>query len=233
MTSTSTFVFSPPAIPSVPVLGCAERFPLHRIYCVGRNYAEHAREMGAEIDKGRPVFFMKPADAVVCDGADVAWPGATANLHHEVELVIALGAGGRPQTAAEAMALVYGYAVGNDLTRRDLQHECKAKGLPWDIAKGFDQSAPVSPIRPWPASAPPPSRGAITLAVNGQVRQQADLAELIWSLPEILIELGKLYMLRAGDLVFTGTPAGVGPLTIGDLVHAEIAGVGTLTHRMV
>lgn len=233
MSLTSKYVFAAPDPVSVPVLGQAARFPVHRIYCVGRNYAEHAREMGAEIEKGRPVFFMKPADAVVSDGADVAWPGATGNLHHEVELVIALGAAGRPQNTDAALAMIYGYAVGNDLTRRDLQHECKSKGLPWDIAKGFDQSAPLSAIRPWAAGQPHPTTGAITLAVNGQIRQQADLAELIWSLPEILIELGKLYALKPGDLIYTGTPAGVGPLHVGDQVDAAIAGVGELHHRMV
>lgn len=233
MSLTCTYVFPAKDPVCVPVLGQAARFPVHRIYCVGRNYAEHAREMGAEIEKGRPVFFMKPADAVVSDGRDVVWPGATDNLHHEVELVIALGSAGRPQHADEALAMIFGYAVGNDLTRRDLQHECKAKGLPWDIAKGFDQSAPLSAIRPWAASQPHPTAGAITLAVNGQMRQQADLSELIWSLPEILIELGKLYALQSGDLVYTGTPAGVGPLRLGDRVEARIAGVGELHHRMV
>lgn len=233
MALTPAFVFSALEPASVPVEGQVARFPVHRIYCVGRNYAEHAREMGAEIEKGRPVFFMKPADAVVTDGRDVAWPGATTNLHHEVELVMALGRGGRPQTADEALAMIYGYAVGNDLTRRDLQHECKAKGLPWDIAKGFDQSAPISAIRPWPAGTAHPGAGAVTLSVNGQVRQQADLQELIWSLADILIELGKLYTLQPGDLVFTGTPAGVGPLQPGDVVEAQIEGVGTLRHKMV
>lgn len=229
----STFLFPPAPVTSVPVDGQPSRFPVRRIYCVGRNFADHAAEMGASIDRGRPVFFHKPADAIVIPGQDVRYPSATSLLHHEVELVVALGAGGRPQSTSEALALVCGYAVGNDLTRRDLQHQCKAGGLPWDIAKGFDQSAPVSAIRLLGAADPHPQRGEIRLEVNGQLRQRADLSEMVWTVPEILVELGKLYTLAAGDLVFMGTPAGVGALQPGDRVHALIEGVGELHHAVI
>jgi fumarylpyruvate hydrolase len=234
--STAALVIPAPPQPSVPVAddgpaGAAPRFPVRRIYCVGRNYAEHAKEMGAPVEKGRPVFFCKPADAVVEPGRDPRYPSGTELLHHEVELVVALQRGGRPRDAAEALELVYGYAVGNDLTRRDLQHQCKAKGLPWDIAKGFDDSAPISAIRP-AALIGHPSRGAIALAVNGEPRQRADLSDMLWSVPEVLIELGKLFELAPGDLVYMGTPAGVGELRPGDVVEASIEGVGALGHRM-
>jgi fumarylpyruvate hydrolase len=228
----SGYVIDPPAIVSVPINASALRFAVRRVYCVGRNYAEHAAEMGAQIDRGRPVFFSKPADALVTDDADVHYPLATELLHHEVELVVALSGGGRPQNRDQALALIYGYAVGNDLTRRDLQHQCKAKGLPWDIAKGFDQSAPISAIRPV-AESGHPEHGEIRLEVNGVVRQRADLRDMVWSVSDILIELGKLYTLAAGDLVFMGTPAGVGELKASDQVHASIEGVGTLRHRVL
>lgn len=222
-----TYLFTPGDIPSVPIAGRAERFPVHRIYCVGRNYAEHAREMGSVPDKGAaPVFFMKPADAVVADGSSLRFPSATQNLHHEVELVIALGAGGRDVAIEHALDLVYGYAVGVDLTRRDLQAAAKAKGNPWDIAKGFDDSAPISTIVP--AAGRHPQGESLSLTVNGSERQRTSVDQMLWTVPEIIVELSKLFELKAGDLIYTGTPAGVGPLQPGDQVHALLDAWATL-----
>lgn len=219
------------AVPRVPVIdrsGAAlGTFPVRRIYCVGRNFADHAREMGAvapasKAERGTPVFFMKPADAIVIDGA-VPYPPGTSDLHHEVELVVALGADAPAGELAVAAAssLVFGYGVGLDLTRRDLQAAAKAKGLPWDTGKGFDHSAPVSALLP---AGELGALGAlpITLEINGQRRQASRLDQLIWDVPEILHELSKLYALRAGDLVFMGTPAGVAALQPGDAFHARI-----------
>jgi fumarylpyruvate hydrolase len=209
-------------------------FPVHRIYCVGRNFAEHAREMGAvapasHAERGRPVFFLKPADAIVTDGV-VPYPPGTHELHHEVELVVALGKDAPPGELDRdaAQALVFGYAVGLDLTRRDLQAEAKAKGLPWDIGKAFDASAPISDIVP-AADAGPLAANSLTLDVNGTRRQHGALSDLIWNVSDILHELSKLYVLRAGDLVFMGTPAGVGPLQVGDRFHARLEGVADLS----
>ena len=203
--------------------------PVHRIYCVGRNFADHAREMGATpapaANRGRPVFFLKPADAIVLDGV-VPYPPATRELHHEVELVVALGSDGpRGELRREdAMALVAGYGVGLDLTRRDLQAEAKARGLPWDIGKAFDCSAPMSAIVPADAAGNLYDR-TLTLEVNGEQRQHGSLRDLVWDVADILHELSKLYRLRAGDLVFMGTPAGVGPLQVGDRFRASLDGV--------
>ena len=219
----SEFVFAPAACASVAVAGASARFPVHRIYCIGRNYAEHAKEMGAAVDKEQPIFFMKPADAVVEDGAAIPYPSATSNLHHEVELVAALGRGGRDIAVERALEHVLGYAVGVDLTRRDLQAAAKKAGAPWDTAKGFDQSAPVSAIVPVDALGGHPSRGAIWLDVNGARKQDADLSEMVHSVAEIIAMLSRLYALAPGDLVFCGTPAGVGPLSRGD---AFAAGIG-------
>lgn len=221
--------------PSVPVRG-GGTFPVHRIYCIGRNFADHAREMGATpaplAERGRPVFFLKPADAIVCDGV-VPYPPGTHDLHHEVELVVALGRDAPPGDldGATAIPLVFGYAVGLDLTRRDLQAQAKAKGLPWDIGKAFDHSAPVSEIVPAAGVGDLASR-ALTLSVNGERRQHGALADLIWSVPDVLVELSKLYALRAGDLVFMGTPAGVGALQVGDMFVASLDGVVELRGRM-
>lgn len=205
-------------------------FPVRRIYCVGRNFAEHAREMGAAVptsaaDRGNPVFFCKPADALVLDGV-VPYPRATHDLHHEVELVVALGADAPDGLVdpADADALVFGYAIGLDLTRRDLQAAAKAKGLPWDTGKAFDHSAPISVLVPKDDVGDLYAR-ALTLQVNGQVRQHGALGDLVWNVAEILHELSKLFALRAGDLVFMGTPAGVGPLQPGDRFHASLDGV--------
>ncbi len=227
-----TFVFPPAEIPSVAVADGAARFPVHRIYCVGRNYAAHAREMGKDPDRDPPFFFTKPADAVVPDGAEVPYPPQTENLHHEIELVIAIGKGGRDIAEADVHAHVFGYAVGNDLTRRDLQLAARDKGRPWDTGKGFDFSAPVSAIQPAERIGHP-ERGRIWLAVNDAVRQDADLADLIWDVREIVSILSGFYTLQPGDLIFTGTPAGVGPLVRGDVVTGGIDGVGTLTTRIV
>ena len=222
-----SYEFAPPMAPSVEIAGASTRFPVHRIYCVGRNYAAHAREMGADPAREPPFFFSKPADAVVPNGAPVPYPPRTANLHHEIELVVAIGEGGRNIPVASALAHVFGYAVGNDLTRRDLQAAAKDKGQPWDTSKGFDHSAPITAIRRV-ADVGHPARGAIWLEVNGQPRQRADLCEMIWSVPEIVSELSTLYELKPGDLVFTGTPAGVGPLARGDSLVGGIEGLDTL-----
>ncbi len=221
-----------PALPQprIPVVG-GGTFPVHRIYCVGRNFADHAREMGASApassaERGQPMFFMKPADAIVIGDAPIPYPPATRDLHHEVELVVALGrdapAGVLP--VADAMALVLAYGVGLDLTRRDLQAAAKAKGGPWDIAKGFDHSAPVSTLVPADAvGALEPLQ--LSLEINGELRQQSTLDQMIWNVAEILHELSKLYALRAGDLVFMGTPAGVAALQPGDRFSARLGEV--------
>ncbi|MCR5865159.1 fumarylacetoacetate hydrolase family protein [Aquincola sp. J276] len=223
------FVVPAPAIAAVPVAG-GGLFPVHRIYCVGRNYAEHAQEMGFS-GREPPFFFMKPADAVVpvADGetGQVEYPTLTGNLHHEIELVVAIGTGGRDIAAADAVKHIYGYAVGLDMTRRDLQNEMKKQGRPWSIGKGFEQSAPIGPIHPI-ARTGELLKGAITLQVNGQPRQKGDLTELIWSVAETIETLSKAWTLQPGDLVFTGTPAGVGAVVRGDLIEGSVEGLGSL-----
>jgi len=226
------YIIDAPAIPTLPVIGSDRRFPVRRVFCIGRNYAEHAREMGATVDKSAPMFFCKPADAVVADGADVAYPQATTELHHEVEMVVALGAGGHDLSPRQAAALVWGYGVGLDLTRRDLQAQAKAKGHPWDVAKGFDHSAPVSALRPAGAAAVA-AQTMLRLSVNGELRQQSTLGEMVHDVPHILAALSTLFELKAGDLVFTGTPAGVAALQRGDRFHAELVGVAELHGRIV
>ncbi|MGB3270637.1 MAG: fumarylacetoacetate hydrolase family protein [Rhodanobacter sp.] len=226
------YVIAPPSPPSLPILGSAQRFPIRRVFCIGRNYAEHAREMGATVDKAAPMFFCKPADAVVADGGDVPYPTMTADVHHEVEMVVALGAGGRGLEPAAAAALVWGYGVGLDLTRRDLQAQAKAKGHPWDVAKGFDHSAPVSALCP-AARAHVDADTVLRLHVNDALRQQTRLGEMIHDVPHILAALSQLFELEPGDLVFTGTPAGVAALQRGDRFHAELVGVAELRSRIV
>lgn len=226
-----TTVIPTPAQPSIPIAGRAERFPVRRIFCIGRNYADHAREMGASVDKANPMFFTKPADAIVTDGADVPYPSATQDLHHEVEMVVALGAGGSDLSVEEAGKLVWGYGVGLDLTRRDLQAQAKAKGAPWDVAKGFDHSAPVSALVP-AGEATISANTRIALEVNGEVRQQATLGEMVLDVPEILSALSRLFELKAGDIVYTGTPAGVAALIRGDRFRATLEGVATLEGRV-
>ena len=225
------YVFPAPTVPAVPISGTESLFPVHRIYCVARNYAEHAREMGFEPTRDSPFFFTKPADAVVPDGATIPYALATENLHHEIELVVAIGKGGVEIAADVALEHVYGYAVGLDMTRRDLQLAARDKGRPWDAAKAFDDSAPITAIRRSTEIGHPRS-GAIRLAVNGVTRQNADLKDLLWSVSELVAELSKLFSLRAGDLLFTGTPAGVGPVQRGDELHGAIDGVGEITLRI-
>jgi fumarylpyruvate hydrolase len=217
----------------LPIHGSDARFPVHRIYCIGRNYAEHAREMGAQaVSRANPVFFMKPADAIVAGGGDIPYPPATEELHHEVEMVVALARGGRDIDPGAALDCVFGYGVGLDLTRRDLQAAMKARGLPWDVAKGFDASAPVSALRA-ASECGHPAHARLSLAVNGAVRQDTDIADMIFAVPEIITELSKLFELQAGDLIFTGTPAGVGPLRRGDALLASLQGIATLEGRIV
>jgi fumarylpyruvate hydrolase len=222
-------VLQAPAPATVPVKG-GGRFPVHRIYCVGRNYAEHAQEMGFT-GREPPFFFLKPADAVVPvpDGetGSVTYPTLTADLHHEIELVVAIGVGGNDIAAADAAKHIWGYAIGLDMTRRDLQGQMKKQGRPWCIGKGFDESAPIGPIHP-KARTGELTQGAITLAVNGQARQRGDLRDLIWSVNETIEHLSQAWTLQPGDLVFTGTPAGVGAVQRGDVMEGTIEGLGTL-----
>ncbi|HEX2138723.1 MAG TPA: fumarylacetoacetate hydrolase family protein [Woeseiaceae bacterium] len=212
---------------TAPVKDSDARFPVHRIYCVGQNYAAHAREMGSDPDREPPFFFTKPADALVPSGVVIPYPPRTADLHHEVELVVAIGKAGRDVAPGQAEGHVFGYAVGIDLTRRDLQLAAKKQGRPWDAAKAFDRSAPMSAILPADRHGHP-RRGEIRLDVDGEVRQQADIADLIWSVPEVIAELSTLFELQAGDLVFTGTPAGVGPVEPGQTMVARIEGLEEL-----
>lgn len=214
------WVLPPPVPASVAVEGTTARFAVRRIFCVGRNYAEHAREMGNDPDLEPPFFFQKPADAVVDSGATLPFPPATANLHHEAELVVALGRGGFMVPEGQAEALIFGHAAGNDLTRRDLQAEAKAARRPWDMAKGFDASAPMGAIRPGPMG-----DAGIRCLVNGQVRQEARLSDMIWPVPAIIAHLSRLVRLQPGDLIFTGTPAGVGALVAGDSCTVAIDGL--------
>jgi len=225
------YVFTPPIRPSLPVVGSEARFPVRRVYCVGRNYRAHAAEMGMPEDAD-PFFFTKPADAVFVPQGPVPYPAATASLHHEVELLVALGRGGRNIAAGEAASHVYGYAVGIDLTRRDLQHQARDLGRPWDMAKGFTSAGPCTPIRPAADCFPHGVNGGIRLAVNDDVRQDGLLEDMILGIGEILAELSRYDRLAAGDLVFTGSPAGVGELHPGDDVWAAIDTVGTLEFQV-
>ncbi|WP_240784042.1 fumarylacetoacetate hydrolase family protein [Tabrizicola caldifontis] len=215
-----------PALPTVtlPVTGRQERFPVRRIFCVGRNYAEHSREMGGEPERESPFFFTKPGDAVVESGSRIPYPMATTNLHHEGELVLAIGKAGAMVPEEDAPNLIWGHAAGNDLTRRDLQAEAKANRRPWDMAKGFDKSAVVGPIRP---GALPD--GSLRCSVNGTTRQEARLSDMIWTPAAIIAALSRLVSLSPGDLIFTGTPAGVGPLNRGDTCKVEIDGLQSAT----
>jgi fumarylpyruvate hydrolase len=219
------FAFTPPATSSLAVFGSSARFPIRRVFCVGRNYATHAREMGSDPDREPPFFFMKPADAVVPAEGALPYPPATKELHHEIELVVALRSGGADIPADEALAKVWGYGVGIDLTRRDLQAVAKDAGRPWDMAKGFDASAPCTPLRPVSAFGHPAEDACIRILVNGEVRQDGALSEMIWPIADIISHLSRLVTLAPGDLIFTGTPGGVGALQPGDRVHGEVAGV--------
>jgi fumarylpyruvate hydrolase len=226
------FVFPAPPTASVPVLDSEQRFPVHRIYCVGRNYADHAKEMGAEVNRSQPVFFLKPADAIVTDGGDVPYPSATNDLHHEVEMIVALRSGGRDIPVESALHHVYGYGVGLDLTRRDLQAVAKAKSLPWDVAKAFDASAPVSALRAVNAGAHP-QHATLSLLVNDEPRQNSDISEMIFTVAEIIHELSKLFELAAGVPVKIRSPAGVAALARGDTFEATLGGVASLRGRIV
>jgi fumarylpyruvate hydrolase len=221
------FAFAPPPVPSVAIAGSSARFPVRRVFCVGRNYAAHAREMGNDPTREPPFFFMKPADAVVPAEGVVPFPPLTDNLHHEIELVVALGRGGADLSPEQALQCVWGYGVGVDLTRRDLQDAAKRLSRPWDWAKGFDASGPCSALQPVAASGHPRS-GRIWLEVNGSVAQQGDLSELIWPVADVISQASQAVTLAPGDLFFTGTPAGVGPLQPGDRVRGGVEGVGEL-----
>ena len=224
------YVIAPPAIPSVPVLGSPDRFPIHRIYCVGRNYEEHAKEMGFT-GREPPFFFMKPADAVLVvesgGTGTMPYPSLTNNLHHEIELVVAIGTGGKNIAAADAARHIYGYAVGLDMTRRDLQNEMKKQGRPWCIGKAFEHSAPIGPITPV-AQAGDVEQAGIWLQVNGVDRQRSTVAQLIWNIAETIEHLSAAWELQPGDLIYTGTPEGVSAVVRGDVLEGGVAGLGTL-----
>jgi fumarylpyruvate hydrolase len=228
----SQYVIEPVALPTLPVAGDARRFAVNRIYCVGRNYADHAREMGHDPDREPPFFFMKPASAIVTDGGNMQYPSLSNDVHHEIEMVVAIGKGGANIAADKALDHVYGYGVGLDMTRRDLQGEAKKMGRPWDTGKAFDQSAPCSALVPV-AQCGHPSKGSIRLMVNGEVRQEGDLNQLIWNVPDTIAYLSTLFTLQAGDLIFSGTPAGVGPIKKGDVLEGEVAGLPVLKTRII
>lgn len=226
-----SFVFEPMPVVSLPVVGKPERFPVRRIYCVGRNYEEHAKEMGFT-GREPPFFFLKPSDSLVVVDAGqtgrMSYPSLTQNLHHEIELVVAIGVGGRNIQAADAAKHIYGYAVGLDMTRRDLQNEMKKQGRPWCIGKAFDQSAPIGPITP-AAQAGDVNQAEISLQVNGSDRQRSNVDKLIWNVAETIEHLSKAWELQAGDLIFTGTPEGVAAVVKGDRLVGQVAGLGSLT----
>lgn len=227
-----SYVIPPPPVTTLEVEGASARFPVHRIYCIGRNYADHAREMGHDPDREPPFFFMKPADAIVTDGNDFPYPEKTEDVHHEMELVVALGSGGRNIPVKNALDCIFGYAVGLDMTRRDLQSEAKKLGRPWDTGKAFDHSAPCSRIRPV-AKTGHPNTGALWLKVNGKTTQSSDISALIWTIPEQIAFLSSLFSLAPGDLIYTGTPAGVGPVHVGDVLHGGVDNVGEIKIKIV
>jgi fumarylpyruvate hydrolase len=222
------YVIDFPKTPVLPVAESNKMFPIGRIYCVGRNYAEHAREMGHDPDREPPFFFMKPADAIVQNGATIPYPQATKDLHHEIEMIVAIGKGGADIPADKALEHVFGYGVGLDMTRRDLQFEAKKMGRPWEMGKAFDNSAPCTALKPV-SMVGHPAKGAIWLKVNGVMKQQGDLAAMIWNVPDTIAYLSKLITLQPGDLIMSGTPAGVGPVQRGDKLEGHVDGVGDLT----
>ena len=230
-----SYAFEPTPVVSVPVVGKAERFPVHRIYCVGRNYEEHAKEMGFT-GREPPFFFMKPADAVLVVNAgetgDMLYPSLTKNLHHEIELVVAIGKNNKNIQAADAMSHIYGYAVGLDMTRRDLQNDMKKQGRPWCIGKGFDHSAPIGPITP-AALAGDVAHAEIYVQVNGQDRQRSHVSQLIWNIAETIEHVSAAWELQPGDLIYTGTPEGVGAVVAGDTMVGAVSGLGELKVRLV
>jgi fumarylpyruvate hydrolase len=224
--SMTEFVITAPETASVAVAGSSARFPVRRVFCVGRNYAAHAREMGSDPNREPPFFFTKPADAVVPASGAVPYPPSTNDMHHEIELVVALKAGGKDIDAAQALDLVWGYGVGLDLTRRDLQAVAKDAGRPWDMAKGFDASAPCSPLHPV-SDVGHPAQARIWLEVNGTLRQEGNLDEMIWPIADVIASLSRLVTLAPGDLIYSGTPSGVGALQSGDQVRGGVDGVDT------
>ncbi|MCE2999164.1 MAG: fumarylacetoacetate hydrolase family protein [Betaproteobacteria bacterium] len=223
-----SYVIDFPGIVTLPVVESSKAFPVGRIYCVGRNYAEHAREMGHDPDREPPFFFMKPADAIVQNGATIPYPQMTKDVHHEIEMIVAIGQGGANIPVEKALDHVFGYGVGLDMTRRDLQGEAKKMGRPWEMGKAFDNSAPCTALKPV-SMVGHPAKGAIWLKVNGEVKQKGDLSELIWNVPETISYLSHLITLRPGDIIMSGTPAGVGPIKPGDKLEGHVDGVGDLT----
>ncbi|MBW8778148.1 MAG: fumarylacetoacetate hydrolase family protein [Burkholderiales bacterium] len=226
--STVTYLWNPPPVRSLPVQGRAERFPIQRLFFVGRNYHAHAIEMGRPVDKSVevPFYFTKSPSTLVESGATVAYPPGTKDYHHEMELVLAIGKAGFRVSESDAAGLVYGYACGLDMTRRDLQLIAREKGRPWDLGKDVEGSSVVSEIVPMPGRVL--TQGALSMRVNGEVRQHSDLSKLIWNIPELIADLSKFYHLQPGDLIFTGTPEGVGPVVAGDRIDGDIAGVGSI-----
>ncbi len=225
------YVVAPPAISAVPIKGSSAMFPVRRIFCVGRNYAEHAIEMGSDPTREPPFYFAKPADALVINDADMPYPSASKSLHHEMELVVAIGVGGSDIGVADALQHVWGYCSGLDMTRRDIQNEAKKTGRPWDMGKGFDHSAPMGALVP--AAGVDPSKGKIELRVNGKVTQTSDLSKLIWSVPEVISNLSHLVRLEPGDLIMTGTPEGVAAVVKGDVLEGFVEGVGSVKTKIV
>ena len=225
--SKTNYVIDIGPVPSLPVAGSDLRFPVGRIYCVGRNYADHAREMGHDPNREAPFFFMKPANSIVQNNSTLSFPVATKEVHHEIELVVAIGKGGKNIPGEKALEHVWGYGVGLDMTRRDLQGEAKKMGRPWEMGKGFDESAPCTAIRRT-SEIGHPAKGAIWVKLNGQVKQQGDLSQQIWNVQEQIAYLSSLITLQPGDLIFTGTPAGVGPVSPGDKLEGHVDGVGDL-----
>ena len=221
------YVFAPPAVPTLPIVGSDEHFPVHRIYCVGRNFADHAVEMGHDPDKEPPFFFQKNPDTLVPSGAVISYPKMTRDVHHEVELVVALKAGGEDIPVERALECVFGYAVGLDLTRRDLQGEAKKLGRPWEVGKAFEEAAPCSAIVP-ATTIGHPAAGRIFLKINDKVKQDGNLNQMIWKVPEMIATLSTLFRLAPGDLIFAGTPAGVGPIARGDVLEGGVDGVGEI-----
>lgn len=224
-------VVQAPAPVTLPVRGTQSRFPVHRIYCVGRNYAAHTIEMGGDPNREAPFFFQKNPDNVVLDGGDFPYPPRSSNVHHEIEMVVALAKGGKDIPLESALDHVYGYAIGLDMTRRDLQDECKKAGRPWEIGKAFEHSAPLGEIVP-ASTIGHPENGAIWLKVNGEIRQQGDLNHMIWKVPEMISYLSGLFELQPGDLIMSGTPSGVGAIVRGDVMEGHIDGIGTLRAKV-
>jgi fumarylpyruvate hydrolase len=229
---TRTYLFDPAPTPALPIRGTDKLFPVHRIYCVGRNYAEHAIEMGHDPNREPPFFFQKNPDSLVAGGGDFPYPSMSTDVHHEFEMVVALFRGGTDIAVERALDCVYGYAVGFDMTRRDLQGEAKKLGRPWEVGKAFESAAPCSEIAP-AAAIGHPAAGKVWLDVNGTRRQTGDLNQLIWKVPEMIAYLSGLFALRPGDLIFSGTPAGVGPVKRGDVLHGGVDGIGEITVRVV